>query len=51
MFLFWGEHLTYLNNDACRPSLGYEAKHPAIGKKGKEVWPETLNFIGPMIKN
>jgi signal transduction histidine kinase len=49
MFLFWGEELICFYNDAFRPSLGIEGKHPALGKKGKEVWPEIWEFIGPLI--
>jgi PAS domain S-box-containing protein len=50
MFLFWGKDLLCFYNDAFRPSLGSEGKHPAIGKKGKEVWPEIWDFIGPLIE-
>jgi PAS domain S-box-containing protein len=49
MFLFWGDDLTCFYNDAFRPSLGVDGKHPAIGKKGKEVWAEIWDFIGPQI--
>jgi len=50
MFLFWGkDDLTCFYNDAFRPSLGMAGKHPAIGKPGKEVWPEIWEFIGPLI--
>lgn len=50
MFLFWGpEHICFYN-DAYRPSLGNEGKHPGIlGMPGKEAWPEIWDFIGPMI--
>jgi PAS domain S-box-containing protein len=51
MFLFWGDDLTCFYNDAFRPSLGVEGKHPAIGKKGKEVWSEIWDFIGPLIQS
>lgn len=50
MFLFWGDDLTCFYNDAFRPSLGKDGKHPALGKKGKEVWPEIWDFIGPLLK-
>jgi hypothetical protein len=40
MFLFWGEELICFYNDAFRPSLGIDGKHPSVGKRGKEVWPE-----------
>jgi len=49
MFLFWGEDLLCFYNDAYRPSLGNDGKHPAIGKRAKEVWPEIWDFIGPLI--
>jgi signal transduction histidine kinase len=50
MFLFWGDDLTCFYNDAFRPSLGAEGKHPAIGKSAPEVWPEIWDFIGPLIQ-
>ncbi len=50
MFLFWGAELICFYNDAYRPSLGIDGKHPAVGKKGKEVWPEIWDFIGPLIE-
>lgn len=50
MFLFWGEDLICFYNDAYRPSLGTDGKHPAIGKKGNAVWPEIWEHIGPMIE-
>ena len=49
MFLFWGRDFLCFYNDAYRPSLGENGKHPAIGKRGKEVWPEIWDFIGPLI--
>ncbi|HEU4902576.1 MAG TPA: PAS domain S-box protein, partial [Flavisolibacter sp.] len=49
MFLFWGDDLVCFYNDAFRPSLGVKGKHPAIGKKGKDVWEEIWDFIGPLI--
>lgn len=50
MILFWGKDLICFYNDAYRPSLGNEGRHPGIGKKGKEVWSENWNFIGPLIE-
>ncbi|ACT91608.1 PAS domain-containing sensor histidine kinase [Dyadobacter fermentans] len=49
MFLFWGDELICFYNDAFRPSLGAEGKHPALGKRGREVWPEIWDFIGPLL--
>lgn len=50
MFLFWGENLICFYNDAYRPSLGTNGKHPALGKKAIDVWPDIWDFIGPLIK-
>ncbi|RVU02697.1 PAS domain S-box protein [Mucilaginibacter limnophilus] len=52
MFLFWGPELICFYNDAYRPSLGYNGKHPAaMGQKGEECWPEIWDFIKPLIDN
>ena len=50
MFLFWGKDLLCFYNDAYRPSLGIDGKHPLIGKKAKEAWPEIWDFIQPIIE-
>lgn len=50
MFLFWGpDHLCFYN-DAFRPSLGTEGKHPAIGKRGADVWTESWGFSGKLVE-
>lgn len=50
MFLFWGQDHICFYNDAYRPSLGNDGKHPAIlGEKGAEFWPEIWEFIKPLI--
>ncbi|PBQ33705.1 hypothetical protein CNR22_18605 [Sphingobacteriaceae bacterium] len=49
MFLFWGKDKICFYNDAYRLSLGRDGKHPAIGKKGEEVWDDIWDFIGPLI--
>ncbi|RYZ28918.1 MAG: PAS domain S-box protein [Chitinophagaceae bacterium] len=50
MFLFWGEELLCFYNDAYRPSLGNNGKHPyALGKPGAEIWPEIWTDIKPLI--
>jgi len=50
MFLFWGDALTCFYNDAYRPSLGSNGKHPDIlGMPGKEAWPEIWPIIYPLI--
>lgn len=51
MFLWWGEELTCFYNDAYRPSLGIEGKHPNIlGQKAEEGWSEIWPIIFPLIK-
>ncbi len=50
MFLFWGKDLLCFYNDAYRPSLGNNGKHPyALGKPAETVWPEIWEIIKPLI--
>ena len=50
MFLWWGNELIQFYNDAYRPSLGNEGKHPkALGQYGEECWPEIWPVIKPLI--
>lgn len=50
MFLFWGESLLCFYNDAYRPSLGNEGKHPyALGKPAVAIWPEIWDIIKPLL--
>ncbi|RYY93005.1 MAG: two-component sensor histidine kinase [Chitinophagaceae bacterium] len=50
MFLFWGPEHYCFYNDAYRPSLGAAGRHPAIGKKGLEVWRDIWPQIGPLVR-
>jgi hypothetical protein len=50
MFLFWGDDFLCFYNEAFRPSLGANGKHPAIGKKAIAVWGEIWHIIGPLIQ-
>jgi PAS domain S-box-containing protein len=51
MFLFWGEDHIQFYNDAYRPSLGNNGKHPsALGQKGFDCWPEIWADIFPLIQ-
>jgi PAS domain S-box-containing protein len=51
MFLWWGEDHIQFYNDAYRPSMGLDGKHPlALGQKGKECWPEIWPTIYPLIR-
>ncbi|WP_162055928.1 PAS domain-containing sensor histidine kinase [Pontibacter pamirensis] len=46
MFLYWGPEYTCFYNDAFRPSLGNEGKHPAsLGKPGWEFWAEAWHEV------
>ena len=50
MFLWWGNDLIQFYNDAYRPSMGNDGKHPlALGQRGRDCWPEIWPTIGPLI--
>jgi PAS domain S-box-containing protein len=50
MFLFWGPQQVCFYNDAYRPSLGINGKHPNIlGMAGKDAWPDIWHIIKPLI--
>ena len=50
MLLWWGDDMIQFYNDAYRPSLGNEGKHPgALGQRGEECWPEIWHIIKPLI--
>lgn len=50
MFLWWGPELICFYNDAYRPSLGQDGKHPSIlGMKAIDAWPEVWDTIKPLI--
>ena len=50
MFLWWGPELICFYNDAYRPSLGENGKHPSIlGTPAKDAWPEIWHVIKPLI--
>ncbi len=45
--IYWGPELALLYNDAWSPIPGN--KHPwALGRPGREVWPEIWDTIGPL---
>ena len=51
MLLFWGKTLKSFYNDAYRPILGDDGKHPKIlGLNGKEAWDEAWEEVEPMLK-
>lgn len=50
MFLWWGNDLIQFYNDAYRPSLGNNGKHPqALGQRGEDCWPEIWPVVSPLI--
>lgn len=50
MFLWWGEKKVQFYNDAYRPSLGDQGRHPvALGQEGEDCWEEIWKTIGPLI--
>ena len=50
MFLWWGDDMIQFYNDAYRPSLGNDGKHPrALGSKAIDTWPEIWDIIYPLI--
>ncbi len=50
MFLWWGPDLICFYNDAYRPSLGQNGKHPSIlGMKAEDAWTEIWHIIKPLI--
>ncbi|WP_428328144.1 PAS domain S-box protein [Mucilaginibacter sp.] len=50
MFLFWGAQHICFYNDAYRPSLGNNGKHPLLlGASGAEGWQEIWPVIKPLI--
>lgn len=48
ILIWWGPELIKIYNDAYAVILG--EKHPkALGARGRDVWPEIWNIIGPML--
>jgi len=51
MFLWWGPEKICFYNDAYRPSLGENGKHPSIlGMPGEKAWDEIWHMIGPLVE-
>jgi PAS domain S-box-containing protein len=49
ILIWWGPDLVMLYNDAYRDII--QAKHPAaLGRPGRESWPEIWSTIGPMLE-
>ncbi len=49
MWMAWGPELTFLCNDAYRPTLGVKDAW-ALGSRSDEVWSEIWSDIGPRIE-
>jgi signal transduction histidine kinase len=51
MFLYWGDDLVQIYNDAFVPCFGAD-KHPsALGNQGRTCWAEAWSTIGPQIEH
>lgn len=49
--LMWGNELFQFYNDAFRPSLGADGKHPtALGQRGADCWKEAWPLVGPLLE-
>lgn len=49
ILIWWGPELVKIYNDAYRQVLG--SKHPrSMGARGRDVWPEIWDIIGPMLE-
>ena len=49
MYIWWGPDLLCFYNDAYRESIGAERHPGSLGRKGREVWDEIWEIIGPQI--
>ncbi|WP_183559142.1 PAS domain-containing protein [Mucilaginibacter sp. SP1R1] len=50
MFMYWGPDLVCFYNDAYRPSLGINGKHPTLlGAPAKIFWAEIWRILKPLI--
>ncbi len=48
MVIWWGRELVLLYNDGWRPILGANKDKIALGSRGKDVWAEIWDVLGPM---
>lgn len=50
MVLLWGEKYTFFYNDAYRPTLGNDGKHPhVLGMPASNIWQEAWPAVKPLI--
>ena len=51
MFIFWGDDSIFFYNDAYRPSLGSNGKHPdVLGLSVENGWQEIWDLVQPLIQ-
>ncbi len=50
MYIWWGDDLACLYNDAYRRSIGAERHPGSLGMPGRQVWDEIWDIIGPQIE-
>lgn len=51
MFMYWGPELVCFYNDAYRPTLGVDGKHPALlGQPAKIFWDDIWYILHPLIQ-
>ena len=49
MYIWWGRQLYCFYNDAYRQSIGSERHPGSLGRRGREVWDEIWDIVGPEI--
>lgn len=50
MVLMWGEEYIFFYNDAYRPTLGNDGKHPKVlGKPASTIWEEAWHSVEPLL--
>ena len=50
MYIWWGDELACLYNDAYRQSIGPERHPSSIGRPARDVWAEIWDVIHPQIE-
>jgi signal transduction histidine kinase len=50
LYIWWGSELFCFYNDAYRQSIGPERHPGSLGRRGREVWDEIWDVIGPQIE-
>jgi PAS domain S-box-containing protein len=50
MLLFWGKDLIAFYNDPYTKILQTDNRHPALGKKAVDIWPEGWETVKPLLE-